>query len=144
MLKFKIVTPERVMLETEVDSVSLPTPLGEITILPHHMPLVSSLAPGELKYKKAAQDDFFAVSGGFVEVKKNGEVIVLADTAEFGHEIDEQRAEAARRRARELMKGLRHDQQAHASAAAIIEKNLARLRVARKHRSKNTPHLDKS
>ncbi len=129
------------MLETEVDSVSLPTPLGEITVLPHHIPLVSNLSAGELRYKKGGHADFFAVSGGFVEIKKSGEIVVLADTAEFGHEIDENRAEEARARARELMKRSYHDETSHAAAAAIIEKNLARVRVARKHRSKNQPNI---
>jgi F-type H+-transporting ATPase subunit epsilon len=142
MLKFKIVTPERIMLETEVDSVSLPTPMGEITVLAHHIPLVSSLSAGELHYKKGEHADFFAVSGGFVEIKKNGEVVVLADTAEFGHEIDEKRAEEARERAKQLMKSSYHDETSHATAAAIIEKNLARVKVARKHRSRNQHSME--
>ncbi len=137
MIKFKIVTPERIMLETEVDSVSLPTPLGEITILPHHIPLVSSISPGELKYKKGDHSDFFAISGGFVEVKTGGEVVVLADAAEFGHEIDETRAQEARERAKELMRGKFSDEKSHAAAAVMIEKNLARIRVAKKHRSRS-------
>jgi F-type H+-transporting ATPase subunit epsilon len=140
MVKFKIVTPERVLLETEVDSVTLPTQMGEITVLPDHVPLVASLKSGEVKYKIGGQESFFAVSGGFIEVKKNHEVVVLADTAEFGHEIDEHRAEQARQKAHELMRGSYHDQKSHATASAILEKNLARLKVARKHRS-HTPNI---
>jgi F-type H+-transporting ATPase subunit epsilon len=105
MIKFKIVTPERILLETEVDSVTLPTRMGEITVLKDHVPMVSSLSAGEVKYKIAGSESFFAVSGGFIEVRKNHEVVVLADTAEFGHEIDEKRAEEAREKARELMRG---------------------------------------
>lgn len=142
MLKFKIVTPERVLVETEVDSVTLPTQTGEITVLQNHIPLVSSLAAGEVKYKTAGKESFFAVSGGFIEVKKNHEVVVLADTAEFGHEIDEHRAEQARAKAQELMKGSYHDQKTLANASALLEKNLARLKVARKHRSRSQPRLD--
>lgn len=138
MIKFKIVTPERILLETEVDSVTLPTRMGEITVLKDHVPMVSSLAAGEVKYKIAGSESFFAVSGGFIEVRKNHEVVVLADTAEFGHEIDEHRAEEAREKAQELMRGSYHDQKSHANASAILEKNLARLKVARKHRSHRT------
>jgi F-type H+-transporting ATPase subunit epsilon len=138
MIKFKIVTPERILLETEVDSVTLPTRMGEITVLKDHVPMVSSLSAGEVKYKIAGSESFFAVSGGFIEVRKNHEVVVLADTAEFGHEIDEKRAEEAREKARQLMLGSYHDQKSHANASAILEKNIARLKVARKHRSHRT------
>jgi F-type H+-transporting ATPase subunit epsilon len=141
MIKFKIVTPERILLETEVDSVTLPTRMGEITVLKDHVPMVSSLSAGEVKYKIAGSESFFAVSGGFIEVRKNHEVVVLADTAEFGHEIDEKRAEEAREKARELMRGSYHDQKSHANASALLEKNIARLKVARKHRT-HRPRVD--
>lgn len=137
MIKFKIVTPERILVETEVDSVTLPTQMGEITVLPNHIPLVSSLAPGELRYKISGKENFLAVSGGFIEVRKNHEVVVLADTAEFGHEIDEKRADEARAKALEIMRGSYKDQKSLANAAAVLEKNLARLRVANKHRSRS-------
>src|SRR4051812_36398896 len=110
MIHFKIVTPERVLLETEADSVSLPTPLGEITVLPHHIPLVSNLEAGELRYKKGDHLEHFAISGGFVEVKSNNELVVLADTAEFGHEIDVERASQAREKAKLLMQTSYHDE----------------------------------
>lgn len=114
---------------------TLPTRMGEITVLKDHVPLVASLAAGEVRYKITGKESFFAVSGGFIEVRKNHEVVVLADTAEFGHEIDENRAEEARKRAQELMRGSYHDQKSLANASAAIEKNLARLKVARKHRT---------
>ncbi|MBX4204636.1 MAG: ATP synthase F1 subunit epsilon [Candidatus Doudnabacteria bacterium] len=141
MIHFKIVTPERILLETEVDSVTLPTRLGEITVLQNHIPLVASLVAGEVRYRTHGQESFFAVSGGFIEVRKNHEVVVLADTAEFGHEIDEHRAEEARQKAQEIMRGSYHDQKSHATASAVLEKNLARLKVARKHRS-HAPRID--
>jgi len=134
-MKFKIATPERVMLETEVDSVSLPTQLGEITVLAHHMPLVANLVPGEVKYKQQNQENIFAVSGGVIEVTDKNEVVVLADTAEFAPEIDIVRAEEARERARKLMNENTQDQKSFTSAAALLEKNLARIRIAKKHHS---------
>ena len=141
MIKFKIVTPEREVLETEADSVTLPTQMGEITILPQHMPLVANLAPGEMRYRKGGKEEFFAVSGGFVEVKKNHEVIVLADTAEFGHEIDVDRAEQARERANKFINESYKDQKTLADASASLQKQLARIRVARKHRTKSGPEI---
>ncbi|OGE74115.1 MAG: ATP synthase F1 subunit epsilon [Candidatus Doudnabacteria bacterium RIFCSPLOWO2_02_FULL_42_9] len=134
-MKFKIVTPERIMVETEADSLTLPTTMGEITVLPHHIPLVASLVAGEISYKHGGKSDFFAVSGGIIEVKKNNEVVVLADTAEFGHEIDVERAEAAKEAARKLMTEGARDQKTYAGAAAVFQKHLTRLKVAHKHRS---------
>ena len=153
MIKFKIATPERVILETEVESLTLPTQMGEITVLQNHVPLVGNLKAGEIKYQSQGKQEFFAVSGGVIEVKstrggsafggKNStEVIVLADTAEFGHEIDVQRAEEARERAQKLMTETVLDQEKFAEAAAMLEKNLARLRVAHKHRTHKHPHIE--
>lgn len=141
-MKFKIATPERIMLETEVESLTLPTTMGEITILPHHIPLVANLASGEIKYKSEGKEDFFAVSGGVIEVQDGDQVVVLADTAEFGHEIDIKRAEEARERARALMLETVQDEEKFAGAAALLEKNLARLRVAKKHRTHTRQNLE--
>ncbi|MDP3763551.1 MAG: ATP synthase F1 subunit epsilon [bacterium] len=143
MIKFKIATPERVMLETEVDSVTLPTTLGEITVLRNHIPLVANLVAGEVKYKTSGKDEFFAVSGGVIEVKPDhsdasvgaSEVVVLADTAEFPHEIDVARAEEGRIRAEKLMSESQKDQKSFASATALLEKHLTRIKIAKKHRT---------
>ena len=129
------------MLETEVDSVSLPTPAGEITVLPHHVPLVANLVTGEVHYMHNGQREFFAVSGGVIEIKENDEVVVLADTAEFPHEIDVAKAEEGRERARKLMSENVRDQQAFAGAAALLEKNLARIRIAKKHHTRKHTSL---
>jgi F-type H+-transporting ATPase subunit epsilon len=138
----KIVTPDRVLLEQEIDSVTVPTQTGEITILKNHIPLVSNLKPGELKFATGSDEQYFAVSGGFVEVRDNGEIIVLADTAEFGHEIDPDRAEKARETAQQMMQENYHDEQASADAVALLEKNLVRLRVAKKHRTRTGINLE--
>lgn len=142
MIKLKIVTPERILLEKETESVTVPTQTGEITILQNHIPLVSNLKPGELRYKENGSDAFFAVSGGFVEVRENNEVIVLADTAEFGHEIDIKRAEEARELAQKMMQENYHDEVTSADAVAALEKNLARLKVAHKHRTRTNKNLE--
>lgn len=141
-MKFKITTPERIMLDQEVDSITLPTMLGEITILPHHIPLVAQVAAGEIKYKAGNRDNFFAVSGGIIEVKRNGEVVVLADMAEFGHEIDIERAEQAREAAKKLMTQSYKDQKLFADASASFQKHLVRLKVARKHHTRKQPRVE--
>ena len=107
-INIKITTPERVVMSDEVDGVVLPTAMGEIGILPHHIPLVALLAPGEIRVKKNNEELLLAVSGGFIEVQPT-RVVVLADTAEHAEEIDEQRAEEARKRAEELRTSKRVD-----------------------------------
>jgi F-type H+-transporting ATPase subunit epsilon len=132
-IKFKIVTPERTVYEDEVYQITLPTAEGEITVLPDHIPLISILVPGELVIKKDGQELAMAVSGGMIEVRKN-EMTILADTAERAEEIDIKRAEEAKARAERLKEEkIRLDETEYATAAAILEKNLARVKVARKH-----------
>ena len=141
-LLFKIATPEKVVFEAPaVDSISLPTKMGEITILPDHIPLVSVLVAGEIRVVVAGQEVVMAVSGGFIEVRP-GQVIVLADTAERVEEIDETRAEQARAKAKELMEQQKTvEAENYAGLTAKIEKELARLKVVRKHKDRKTPSI---
>ena len=138
-LHFQIATPERVVFEAPaVESITLPTKMGEITILPEHLPIVSSLVPGEVRVTVGGQHISMAVSGGFIEVRP-GNVVVLADTAERAEEIDEARAEEARERARKLMQQERVVEETdYAALAAKLEKELARLKVVRKHRERSS------
>lgn len=133
-IKFKIATPERVVYEDEVDQITLPTKMGEITVLPNHLPIVSSLQAGEILIKKDGQETPLAVSGGFVEFNSN-QMAILADTAERVEEIDEARAEAARARVAEILENKRGAEAVDFTAlAAKMEKELARLKVARKYK----------
>lgn len=93
MLKLEIVTPEKRVLDAEVDSVTVMTATGEAGILPNHAPLISALKPGILTYTTKGTSDKLAVSGGFVEVNGNA-VSVLADTAATADEIDLAEAKA--------------------------------------------------
>lgn len=135
-IKFEIATPERVVLKEEILQVTVPTQEGEITVLPKHSPLVSVLKPGVLELKKIdGEIEIISVSGGFVEVLLN-KVIILADTAERAEEIDIERAEEARKRAEESLKDMRSvDASQFAQLAAQIEKELARVRSAKKWRN---------
>ena len=87
MLKLEIVTPEKRVLDAEVDSVTVPTASGEAGILPSHAPLISALKPGILTYAGKGESGKLAVSGGFVEVNTDT-VSVLVDAAETADEID--------------------------------------------------------
>ena len=102
MLRLEIVTPERRVLDAEVDSVTVTTASGEIGILPNHAALISALRPGVLSYTAKGNADRLAVSGGFIEVSGN-KVAVLADTAEAADEIDVDAARAAREEAEKML-----------------------------------------
>lgn len=133
-LILEIVTPEKKVLEQEVDQVSLPTQNGEITILPHHIPLVTALVPGELKVKSGEKETFLAVGEGFVQV--TGEkVSLMADLAREAATIDERAAEEAKKRAEEALKHRGNlSSEEFALAAAELQKALASLKVKRRHR----------
>ena len=132
-ISFQLVTPERTVLREELDSLSCPTSLGQITILPNHAPLVANLVPGELKAKNGGQEHYIAVSGGFIEVKKGSEVVVLADAAEHHYEIE------AKKRAEEALRQVSVSDEEYAKVAAAMERNLSRIKIARKHAHKKTP-----
>lgn len=94
----KIITPEKLVHEEEVDSVTIPTTEGYITVLPGHVPLVVSIGKGDIVAHKDGQNIPFVVVGGFVQVLGD-EVAVMAD---FATTIDEKEVEKAKARAEEL------------------------------------------
>ena len=133
----RVVTPERVLAEYQATSVSLPTPQGEITILPHHMPLASLVAAGSLRIHHDGKTEEIVIAGGFVEVApETRAVTILADFAERSDELNIASIEEAKRRAERVMKeSVRADDVQFAAAAAALEKELARYRVAVRHRT---------
>lgn len=132
-LQLIITTPERVVYQETVESVTLPTVEGEITILPNHVPVVSVLKAGELVIRKGSDVRPYAIGGGFIEVDGK-KLTVLADTAEHLEEIDEQKAEEARQRAEQLKLEKHEDAEEYARIAGKLERDLNRLRVVRKYR----------
>jgi F-type H+-transporting ATPase subunit epsilon len=92
-LHLDIVTPEKPTASLDVEEVSLPAAEGEMGVLPGHMPYVTALRAGELRYHKDGKVELLAISGGFAEVRGDS-VLVLAETAEMAAEIDVKRAEA--------------------------------------------------
>ncbi len=135
LIKFEIVTPERVLTKEMVKSITTPTKEGIITILPRHIPLVGILVPGIIEYKKENDEmGMMSVSGGFVEVLRD-KVVILADTAERADEIDLKRAEEARKKAEDAKE--RAENQSDVDFAGItaqLEKELARVKLAKKWR----------
>jgi len=141
-IKFKIVTPEKVVYESEIDQVTLPTQAGEITVLPNHIPLLSALQAGELVIKADGKEIPMAISSGFAEIRKN-EVIVLTESAEHAHEIDITRAEEAKKRAEQLLSEMKNKEAVdYTGLASKMEKELARLKVARKRQHGRQPEIE--
>src|SRR5512134_898289 len=103
-LTVEVVTAERIVrVEQGVDVLIAPGSEGQLAILPRHAALMTTLGAGELVIRRAGEEEAFAVSGGFMEVR-NDKVTILADAAEAAEEIDAARAEAARARAEERLK----------------------------------------
>lgn len=134
MIKFKIVTPDGVIVDDAVDQVTMPTTMGQITVLSNHIPLISVLTAGELVIKKGEETTNLAVSNGVIEVRPNSELYIIVDTAERAEQIDIERAETARKRAEELMKQENVADIDYARIQAKLEKELARVRIGKKYR----------
>lgn len=131
-LKLEIVTPEAKVYSEDVDMVTLPGVEGEMGIYPMHVPLMTQLAAGELTARKGGQEFFLAVGEGFVEVTGD-RVSVLTDMAIRAENIDEAKAEEARRRAEARLAEKLDDEQVAAVNAALSH-SLAQLKVKRRHR----------
>src|SRR5690348_14121176 len=126
-LKLEIVTPESRVYSEDVDMVTLPGAEGEMGIFPMHVPLMTQLAAGELSVRKGGQDFFLAVGEGFAEI--TGErVSILTDMAIRAENIDEAKAEEARRRA-EARLAEKLDDAEVAAVNASLAHSLAQLKV---------------
>ncbi len=132
--KLEIVTAERMVYSEEVSAVIAWGVMGQLAILPHHAPLMTVLQPGDLMIRKDKEEEYLALSGGFMEVRPD-KVIILADACERVDEIDIARAEEAKKRAQETMKAAPLSAEA-ASAQAALRRSIARLKVAERKRRK--------
>ncbi|NQT31706.1 MAG: F0F1 ATP synthase subunit epsilon [Deltaproteobacteria bacterium] len=137
--RLEIVTAERVVFSEDVDVVIAPGIEGQLGVLPHHAPLMTTLMPGELLVRKGGEEFSLAITGGFVEVRPD-RIIILADAAERVEEIDVARAEEAKRRAEERLKAPAAEADMFRVEAAL-RRSLVRLEVAarQKRRSKSPP-----
>lgn len=122
-----ILTPERRVLEAQADSVVIPAHDGELGILADHAPLVAQLQPGEIRMRNGERTDYFAISGGFVEVQDN-HVSIMAETAEMAHDIDLERARQAAERAKAAMRAPGPELDL-AQTEMALRRALARLRA---------------
>jgi F-type H+-transporting ATPase subunit epsilon len=134
-VRLDIVTAERLVYSEEVDLVVAPGVEGELGILPHHTPLMTTLQAGEMIVRRGNEEFSLAISGGFLEIQPD-RIIVLADSAERDDEIDLQRAEDARRRARERLDSRSSGNVDVLQVEAALHRSMARIKVAQKKRRK--------
>jgi F-type H+-transporting ATPase subunit epsilon len=129
-LKLEIVTPEEKIYSEEVDMVTLPGAEGELGVYPKHVPLLTTLKPGELRVIKDGRETAMAVGEGFVEIKTDG-VSVLTDMALEPEKIDIETAEKAVARAQAAMKE-DHTAEEVAAIQGSLQKALAQIHVKRR------------
>jgi F-type H+-transporting ATPase subunit epsilon len=128
-LHLEVITPERKVYEDDVDMVVAPASEGYVGILPHHVPLFTTLGPGEFKVKKGGVEEVLAVFGGFMDVRSD-RVVVLTDAAESAEEIDANRAQQARDAAQQVLAAGPASAADEQRARAELQRALVRLRVS--------------
>jgi len=131
-LKLEIVTPDAKVFSEDVDMVTLPGVEGEMGIYPNHVPLLTQIVAGEIIARKGGQDFFLAIGEGFVEVTGD-HVAILADMAIRAENIDEAKAEEAKRRAEARLAEKLNDEETAAVQAALLH-SAAQLKVKRRGR----------
>ena len=135
--RLEIVSAERNLFSGEASFVVVPGVDGELGIYPNHTPLLTKIKPGTLKFhaKDESEETFLFVAGGFLEVQPTV-VTVLADTVVRGEEIDQARAEEARRVAEEAISRAPEDKIALATAQAELSYAVAELRTLQKYKAR--------
>ena len=131
-LKLTIVTPDATAYSADVEMVTMPGVVGEMGVLPEHVPLMTQMVPGEIIIRKDGQNSHFAVGEGVIEVGRN-HVSILTDLAIAADQIDEAKVEEARQRASARLREKLSDEEV-ASVNASLVRSLAQLKVKRRQR----------
>jgi len=128
----EVVTPERVVVSQQVETVVAPGSIGEFGVLEGHVPFLTGILPGELRYTTSGKTEYLAVTTGFAEVSDN-KVSVLVDAAEKAQEIDVERARKAMERAKERLSKDRGTPDIDFLRAELaLKRAIARIKVAQK------------
>ena len=143
MIHVELNTPEKLAFKEDVDFVAAPTTEGEIGILPRHAPLLAKLDLGPLRFRTGDTMHVLVVTGGFLEVQEKNRVIIFAETAEFAHEIDVERARLAAERAKSQLKSptahLTPDELIHLEAS--LSRAMMRIKIAESRWRKLPPQM---
>jgi F-type H+-transporting ATPase subunit epsilon len=134
-MHLKVITPNKTIFSEEIEELIVNTPSGQIGILPHHMPLVTSVQPGEMILKIKGKEQHYAVTGGFLEVGKEG-ITLLADYAIQSEDINVEKAMAAKKRAEEVLKRTKEgvSERDFAVAQSDLRRAISELHVANRRR----------
>jgi F-type H+-transporting ATPase subunit epsilon len=132
-ISLDIITQEKPLLSTTVDQLTAPAVMGEVTILPGHIPLFTRLNDGVIRYKTESTITEIAIIGGFMDVGPQNKITIMADSAINAEDIDEQKAELARQKAEDAMKNKQSEVE-FKIAEASLRKALLELKVARRRR----------
>ncbi len=131
-LKLEIVTPEAKTYSEQVDMVTLPGVEGEMGIYPQHVPLMTQITAGEVIVHRGGQDHYLAVGDGFVEIT-GSRVAIMTDMAIQADNIDEAKADEARKRAESWLQEKLTDEETAAVQASLMH-SLAQLKVKRRQK----------
>jgi|SRR5262249_21571577 len=129
ILQLEIVTPERLVVKTATEEITIPGKSGYLGVLPGHAPLITELSVGEIAYRAEGKVERLAVAWGFAEVLPD-RVTILAEVAEKAEEIDVVRAREEKQKAEEDLR--RAGPGGNPEAQAMLERANARLEVAAK------------
>ena len=131
-MKLRIITPRKVVLEEEINSITLPSADGEITILPNHVNLFSLLNEGVVKIKYDRKEDFFAIGGGYVET--NGEYVNLLVSRAYRQEVVNQTAtEKAIKQAQDMLQKAKTNEE-RLEASSILRRSIVDMKLIKKRR----------
>lgn len=130
-IRLEVVTPDRMVLSTDVDIVVATGTEGEFGVLHGHIPFLSTLQEGELRYRVGTAINYMAVTGGFAEVLPD-KVTILAEAAENAREIDLDRAKRAKERAEQRLAQAKREETDHIRAEAALKRALVRMKVVAK------------
>ncbi len=133
-LLLEIITPEKIVYKDEVNEVIVPTVNGEIAILPNHINLLTQVNPGELIIKKGTNQQYLAITGGFLEVSSN-KISILAEYAVKAQDIEVARAMEAKKRAEKVMSEKSTDNELKIAQGELI-KSILELKIATKHKKR--------
>jgi F-type H+-transporting ATPase subunit epsilon len=137
-IRCEIVSQDRQVFSGDADMVIVPGAQGEMGILPNHAPLLSTLKFGLLRVRYQGKEQIYTIAGGVIEVQPDL-VTVMADAAENVLEIDVSRAEAAKRRAEDILKqGLPPDSDAYLKIESALRRSNLRLDAVRRYRGQRT------
>ena len=130
-IALEVVTPTGAVVSEDVDIVNAPGYGGDFGVLANHAPFLSTIKIGILSYETGKKRDYLMISGGFCEVSNN-KITFLVESAEFGSQIDVERAMKAKERAeKRLAQAAAHDESINVTRAeAALQRSLARLKAA--------------